>query len=337
MFQPIVTNITYPVCVLPEPRAVIGDTSGCDICHKKIHSHRHPTTLFQGFAGFSCGFRGILISQVPARSSFKRPFVPSVRPESRPEFLLEPRIPPQTPLQDPERTKKRLLLALSVLLVALVAVILKNWDFWFPPVAESDYAAASAGQKSAKPSNTKSVPSRQPVTATGVRDRRATGADGQQAASMSATTERAALPDLQVEVIAGNQRKTVTAHSNTIHVDLASPPSSTPAPVAPQEVVANSANHLEVSPQAAQAVSKPVAPDYPLLARQMKVQGAVILQALISREGKIQELQIVSGPDILAAAAREAVKQWHFRPFYQNGRPVESQARVTVNFTISTN
>jgi protein TonB len=92
-----------------------------------------------------------------------------------------------------------------------------------------------------------------------------------------------------------------------------------------------------MSPQTAQTVTVSVPPDYPLLARQMKVQGAVILQALISREGSIQELQIVSGPGILATAAREAVKQWRFKPYYQSGQPVETQARITVNFTISTN
>jgi protein TonB len=69
----------------------------------------------------------------------------------------------------------------------------------------------------------------------------------------------------------------------------------------------------------------------------MKVQGAVSLQVLISREGTIQELQILSGPPILATAAREAVKQWHFKPYLLQGQPVETQARVTVNFTISTN
>ncbi|MGA9643661.1 MAG: energy transducer TonB, partial [Terriglobales bacterium] len=94
---------------------------------------------------------------------------------------------------------------------------------------------------------------------------------------------------------------------------------------------------VQVSPQAAQNVTVSVPPDYPLLARQMKVQGAVTLQALIARDGTIQELRILSGPDILAAAAREAVKQWHFKPYLQNGQPVETQARITVNFTISTN
>ena len=96
-------------------------------------------------------------------------------------------------------------------------------------------------------------------------------------------------------------------------------------------------DRVQLSPQTAQSVSISVPPDYPLLARQMKVQGAVSLMALISRDGSIQELQILSGPGILATAAREAVKQWHFKPYLQNGQPVETQARITVNFTISTN
>jgi protein TonB len=87
----------------------------------------------------------------------------------------------------------------------------------------------------------------------------------------------------------------------------------------------------------AQSVTVSVPPNYPLLAREMKVQGAVSLLALISREGTIQNLQILSGPAILASAAREAVKQWHFKPYIQNGQPIETQARITVNFTISTN
>jgi len=79
-----------------------------------------------------------------------------------------------------------------------------------------------------------------------------------------------------------------------------------------------------------------VQPEYPVLAKQMKVQGAVVLQALIGREGSIQDLHVVTGPAILAAAAQEAVRQWHFKPYLQNGQAVETEARITVNFTIST-
>ena len=86
----------------------------------------------------------------------------------------------------------------------------------------------------------------------------------------------------------------------------------------------------------AEIVSRPVEPKYPLLAKQMKVQGAVVLQALIGRDGNIQGLNVLSGPQILSTAAQEAVKQWRFRPYVQSGEAVESEARITVNFTIST-
>jgi periplasmic protein TonB len=61
------------------------------------------------------------------------------------------------------------------------------------------------------------------------------------------------------------------------------------------------------------------------------------LQALIGRDGLIQDLHILSGPPILANAAQEAVRQWHFKPHYEGAEAVETQARITVNFTISTN
>jgi protein TonB len=67
------------------------------------------------------------------------------------------------------------------------------------------------------------------------------------------------------------------------------------------------------------------------------VQGSVILNALISKDGVIQDLRVVSGPTILASAAQDAVRQWHFKPHFQGSEPVETQAKITVNFTISTN
>jgi protein TonB len=69
----------------------------------------------------------------------------------------------------------------------------------------------------------------------------------------------------------------------------------------------------------------------------MKLPGSVILQALISRDGAIQDLQVMSWTPILAGAAREAVKQWRFKPHYMGAEAVETQAKITVNFTISTN
>jgi protein TonB len=78
-----------------------------------------------------------------------------------------------------------------------------------------------------------------------------------------------------------------------------------------------------------------VQPAYPPLARQARIQGTVVLQAEISKEGTIQNLQLVSGHPMLAPAAIEAVKQWRYKPYLLNGEPVAVETQVVVNFTLS--
>jgi TonB family protein len=273
--------------------------------------------------------------------------------ESQTESHLERSAPLPSPGSppNPEVQRKRMLIALGILLAALAAVVLKDWDFWFPPSVEVQEAAVRSKSKSlaAAPSSTPAAPAREHRV-------NKPAAPAASNVPFSATTERAVLPPLQVEVVAGNRHIKVPAKSNAIHLDVDSgatssasgadtsasngPPSgesATGGGATASGKAVNGGERVQLSPQTAQSVSVSVPPDYPLLARQMKVQGAVSLQALISREGTIQELQILSGPGILAAAAREAVKQWHFKPYLQNGQPVETQARITVNFTISTN
>jgi protein TonB len=62
----------------------------------------------------------------------------------------------------------------------------------------------------------------------------------------------------------------------------------------------------------------------------------VTLQVNIDKNGIIVSTEVLSGPEILANAAREAVRQWRFRPHYKDGVPIETEARVVVNFVIST-
>jgi protein TonB len=255
--------------------------------------------------------------------------------ERSPALDLEPTV------HDAEVQRKRMLMALGILVVALAAVVLKDWDFWFPPTTQVEEAAVHH-RSTGLPASATPAPAniqRKPVKpAVPLPAPAAAGAD---APPMSATTERAALPPMQIEVVAGNRHINVPAKSSAIHVDVDSGDTSSvsttasanPAP----STSTGSGDRVKISPITSQNVTVSVPPDYPLLARQMKVQGAVSLQALISREGSIQELQILSGPAILAVAAREAVKQWHFKPYLQNGQPVETEARITVNFTISTN
>lgn len=78
-----------------------------------------------------------------------------------------------------------------------------------------------------------------------------------------------------------------------------------------------------------------VPPSYPPLARQARIQGTVILQATISKEGSIENLQLISGHPMLAPAAIEAVKQWKYKPYLLNGEPVEVETQVQVNFTLA--
>jgi periplasmic protein TonB len=80
---------------------------------------------------------------------------------------------------------------------------------------------------------------------------------------------------------------------------------------------------------------KRVQPNYPPLARQARIQGTVILQAEIRKEGTIQNLQLISGHPMLAPAAIEAVKQWRYKPYLLNGEPVAVDTQVVVNFTLS--
>ncbi|MGH9503717.1 MAG: energy transducer TonB [Terriglobales bacterium] len=78
-----------------------------------------------------------------------------------------------------------------------------------------------------------------------------------------------------------------------------------------------------------------VQPDYPALARQVRVQGRVVLRAMISREGSIENLQVLSGHPMLVQAAVDAVRQWRYRPYVLNGEPVEVETEVTVKFVLS--
>ena len=74
-------------------------------------------------------------------------------------------------------------------------------------------------------------------------------------------------------------------------------------------------------------------PNYPLQAKQNRIGGSVVLHALISRTGDISDLEIVSSPDpTLAEAAMSAVRQWKYKPYLLNGKPVDVDTTITVTF-----
>jgi protein TonB len=75
-------------------------------------------------------------------------------------------------------------------------------------------------------------------------------------------------------------------------------------------------------------------PLYPALARQARIQGSVVLHAIIDKDGKVAQLEVISGHPLLVQSALDAVKQWRYKPTLLNGDPVEVDTTITVTFTM---
>lgn len=78
----------------------------------------------------------------------------------------------------------------------------------------------------------------------------------------------------------------------------------------------------------------PIQPVYPAIARAARIQGTVVIQAVISKEGMIEKLQVISGPPMLQSAAVEAVQRARYRPFTLNGEPVAVETTINIVFTL---
>jgi TonB family protein len=243
------------------------------------------------------------------------------------------------------KQRRQMLIALTLLLVALVMILTKDRDFWFPSAPVLQSTSEPTEEPSSEPqAQSEAVPSPKQTSGTTVLKAKqhkpvTSAAPAQASAAAPVVVNRTVLPPLQVEVVAGDQHRTVQAGSDSVQLDLRPPStlnSAVPAPPASNAAAVTAATRVHLSPSATQTLSRPVEPNYPLLAREMKIQGAVVLDVLIGRQGLIQHLRVLSGPAILSAAAQEAVKQWRFRPYLQSGQPVETEARITVNFTIFT-
>jgi protein TonB len=78
-----------------------------------------------------------------------------------------------------------------------------------------------------------------------------------------------------------------------------------------------------------------VNPVYPPLAKTARVEGRVILQATIGKDGTVENLRLISGHPMLAPAAIDAVRQWRYKPYYLNSEPIEVETTITVNFTLT--
>ncbi len=126
----------------------------------------------------------------------------------------------------------------------------------------------------------------------------------------------------QTEFRAGHQRKYWVSQRSTL------PPSSMPEP-APVK-------RIRVASRVAEAnLIHDVPPQYPPEAGRERIEGTVVVVAVIGTDGTVKDVRVESGPVLLAQAAIDAVKQWRYKPYLLNGTPVEIDSRITINFTMS--
>ena len=148
-------------------------------------------------------------------------------------------------------------------------------------------------------------------------------------------------PDAECKFQLSSAREAVYAHlRSTVKPETAATDSTGVAisPALSNGVGSTSANPQQV--QIGQAVSQgllisKVQPTYPPLARQARVQGTVVLEAVIGKDGSVQDLQVFSGHPLLIQAAMDAVKQWRYKPYLLNGEPVSVETTINVNFELS--
>jgi periplasmic protein TonB len=85
--------------------------------------------------------------------------------------------------------------------------------------------------------------------------------------------------------------------------------------------------------EAMSAVVTKVQPEYPALAKQLKISGAVELDVTIAESGAVETVTPISGNPVLTKPAADALKRWKFKPFSQDGSPVKAQAAIKISFS----
>jgi TonB family protein len=202
---------------------------------------------------------------------------------------------------------RQMVLALAMLFTALILLGIRYRTSWFDTLTSAgvaDQTGSDATQGTVKP-----------IDPTAARK----GSSKRHASSLAAEAETVASPSVQDTVLPPLQVD--VTYSNGSHQTL---------------IARDSAVRLSLSAETAEVLVRPVEPVYPMLAEQSNVQGSVVLLARVDKDGTVESVQVVSGPQILANAAVEAVKQWRFKPRPDVGPGMSSESRITVNFNIST-
>jgi len=106
-------------------------------------------------------------------------------------------------------------------------------------------------------------------------------------------------------------------------------------PVMPVVAATQAVHPLRISNMLPGSLVHRVEPVYPAPARNARIQGPVVLEAVISKAGTIENLRLVSGHPLLVAAAIDAVRQWRYKPYILNEEAIEVEMQITVNFVLA--
>ena len=137
-------------------------------------------------------------------------------------------------------------------------------------------------------------------------------------------------PDLIIGAPEGAGSSLIGDPSGTLQqIKPPDPPRAAPAHPPAAKII-----RLSSEIQASQLIHK-IQPSYPAIARQIRLQGVVEFTAVISKNGTIENLQLVRGHPMLVAAARDAILQWRYKPTLLSGEPVEVITNIVVNFTLN--
>ena len=232
-----------------------------------------------------------------------------------------------------------MLLALAVLGAFVLVLMYYNWFGNIVPGASNKVRLSTSDTTAEKPGHVRPGTSR-PTRSNHRANAVAPPASEAKVTFVPGITESAIRSPLAVEVISGGGRhQMIGTRDDSIYLDL-----HDKALAAPDVVDATAgygtgeikaAEQIRLSSGVVELASPPVGFVDSLLAKQQTMEGSVVLLARIDKDGNIQNLQVISGPEILFAAAREAAKQWRFKPFYKAGQAVETEAQITVKFAIS--
>jgi TonB family protein len=232
----------------------------------------------------------------------------------------------------------RMLLALVVLAVFVLVLMYYRWFGNILPGASNEVRVSTSATTAEKPGHVSPATSRR----TSSKHRAdAVVPPASQAQSLApGITESTIRSPLAVEVISGGgQHQMIRTRNDSIYLDLHDKTLAAPdvldanAGYGTGEIKA--AEQIRLLSGVVELASPPVGSVDPLLAKQQTMEGSVVLLARIDKDGNIQRLQVISGPEILFDAAREAVKQWRFKPYYKSGQALETEAQITVKFAIS--